>query len=750
MGRSTTRKNLALAVLPAVPVFVSAFAPAITVAAEESLLFEPDIPQVLTPVRLQQPLAEVPASVTVITAEQLRLWGVQDLASAFRFVPGMFVSRELSSNSATVLYHSGDVSLARRLEVLVDGRSVYKASFANVDWDQLNIAPEDVERIEITRGPSASSYGMNAFQGVIHIITRHPADSSQARVTAEYGAQQRRHAYASVTQIAPDHQQRLSAFGWREGEFGEYHADGGDVGGVPDLRQVKGINLSGAWQSGLDSSLRWQVGRQSLQRDQLADSNFQVNSPRQESISDVGWVKWNKQVSPDHELHLQAYWQGENNEVDYRGCAPSMAFDARLAGLYRANPELMNHLAGALLSLQEPGLDPSDRANIEQAFTGLALGVIDAGGLTALSGIPVSANDYQVIQQVAQQMMGANALYEITCGDGDTDIYEQRTDFELQDTVRWSDTLRTVQGIGYRQDKVASETFMGGTVRSDQWLAFVNAEYRPLAPLLVSAAAMVEYDSENPLRFSPRLGMNYLFGQQQSVRLQVSRSRRSPDLAERYLQTSAGLSHMTSNYLNQDNGALFYNASADSWRDDLNDERLFAWEVGYYGYFYRSSLQINVKYFEEHMDDLISTRVTLNSTSLANQGGMNIRGLEGQVNWQPAYGQSLMLGWLLQDREADRASELILGAEQAFRLMWTRRAAGFEQSLGAVYDRNVLNDGGGSRKGAYQQKKLIWRLAADTAAGQFYWAGTYDALYDQVLYDNTPRWLNRLGWNYEW
>jgi len=641
----------------------------VSVCADDSLLFEPDIPQVLTPVRLQQPLAEVPASVTVITAEQLRLWGVEDLPSAFRFVPGMFVARELTSNSSTVLYHSGDVSLARRLEVLVDGRSVYKASFANVDWDQLNIALEDIERIEITRGPSASSYGMNAFQGVIHIITRHPADSSPLRIAAEYGSESRRRGYASATHLTPASQQRLSVFGWQEGDAGDYHADGGLVGGVPDFNQVKGFNLSGAWQSGADSTLRWQLGRQQLKRDQMADSNFQVDSPQQESISDVAWLKWKTQVSPDHEVQLQGYWQGENNEVEYRGCAPSVAFDPALAALYRSNPDLMNVVAGALLSLQSDGLAADERSQIEQIFTAVAMGLVDADTLSALLGVSVSDEDFAVLQQAVQPMMVAGALDEVTCGDGDIDIYEQRADFELQDTIRWNDSLRTVQGLGYRQDQAHSDTYLGGGVRIDQWLAFINAEYRMNTSVLISAAGMLEYDGERSARFSPKLGMNYLFGAQQSVRLQVSQSKRSPDLAERHVDTSASLRRMSDNYLGLESGALFYNTSADAWRDDLKDEKLFAWELGYYGYFHPSSVQVNLKYFEERMDDLISTQITLNSTYLGNEGSMNLRGVEGQISWQPVFGQSLVLSGLLQDREADRNSELILGTEQAWRLM---------------------------------------------------------------------------------
>jgi len=716
------------------------------VSAEDSLLFEPDIPQVLTPVRLQQPLAETPASVTVITAEQIRLWGVSDLPSVFQFVPGMFVGREINSNSMTVLYHSGDVELARRLEVLVDGRSVYKASFANVDWDQLNIALEDVERIEITRGPSASSYGMNAFQGVIHIITRHPADSQPGRVLAEYGTGQRRHGYASVTNITPEHQERLSVFGRREGEFGGYHADSGKIGGFPDQTQVKGVNLSGAWQVDTDSSLRWQVGRQQMFRDQIADSNFQKNSPEQEAISDVGWLRWKSQLSPDHEIQLQTYWQGDNSEVNYHGCAPSMAFDPRLPELYRSNPEMLRRLTSMLFSVPASGLSPEEI----QALNGLVTGTMGAAGMSALTGVPVTDEEFDTIHQVARDVYQANALDETICGDGNNDIYEQRYDAELQDTMRWSDTLRTVQGIGFRKDQVSSETYMGGTVHSSQWLAFLNAEYRPVRPVIVSAAAMVEYEAGENTRFSPRLGLNYLFGQQQSLRLQISQSHRSPDLAERYLQTSAALHNMSSNYLDLDSGSLFYNTSADAWRDTLQDEKLIAWEVGYYGFFYQSSLQVNVKYFEERMEDLISTQLTLLSTNIGNVGGMHLRGVEGQVSWQPTSHQTLLISGLLQDRDADRSQELLLGSEQSLRIMWTHKSDRFEQSFGAILDHSVIDTTGNSANGGYKQQKLVWRLGADTGIGKAYWSGVYDFAYDEVLFETTPRWLNRVGWEYDW
>ena len=719
-------------------------------AASDSALFEPDLPQVLTPVRLQQPLAEVPASVTVITAEQMRLWGVSDIADVFRFVPGMFVAREINSNSTSVLYHSGDVVLARRLEVLVDGRSVYKASFANVDWDQLNIAPEDVERIEVTRGPSAASYGMNAFQGVINIITRHPADSPALAAVAEYGVQQRRHGYGSFSLLGEDTQQRVSVFGWREGESGDYHADRGAIGGLPDLRQVRGLNWSGAYQADADNSLRWQLGRQELQRDWLADSAYQTTSPQQDSVSDVAWLRWRSQLSADHELQLQTYWQGDNTSIDYQACAPAMAFDTGMSSLYLTNPALAEYLAAGLLALQDDSLPATEKTWIEQLYAGLAAGVVDTAQLEVLLGSPVSSTEYALAQQTVSGAVAAAALDELVCGDGELDIYEQRADIELQDTRRWNSQLRSVQGLGYRHDQVSSQTYLNGSVSNHQWLAFVNVEYRPWQAWLWSLGLMAEYESGEPVRYSPRLGLNYLFGEQQSVRVQVASSYRSPDLVERYLYGSSSLTDMSGNYLDLEQGRLFYTADADAWRDDLKDEEILAWELGYFGFFRHPALQLSVKLFQERLRHLISSQVTLKSTTLENQGDMLLRGIEGQLSWQPVRSQTLLLTWLVQDRQADADQEQLLGAESSIHLVWTRQHTGYEQALGYFLDRNSLDTSGGSAAGRYRQQKAIARLGMDSVIGHWYVATEYDALAGQVLYETTPRWLTRAGWRLGW
>ena len=124
---------------------------------EESILGE-ELPTVLTASRLKQPKAEVPASITVITAKHIKLWGVRTLPELMKFVPGMFVGHADDDNNASVAYHTSNPNIMRRLQVLVDGRSVYKSAIATVIWDDIGLAIEDIDRIEVTRGPNAALY----------------------------------------------------------------------------------------------------------------------------------------------------------------------------------------------------------------------------------------------------------------------------------------------------------------------------------------------------------------------------------------------------------------------------------------------------------------------------------------------------------------------------------------------------------------------------------------------------------------
>ena len=133
--------------------------------------FLDEMPVVLSPSRLAQPLVDSPSSVTVIDRDMIRASGFTQVADLFRLVPGFSVAYG-TSLLPTLTYHGLGDGYARRFQVLVDGRSVYSPDFGQVSWRNLPLALDDIDRIEVIRGPAGASYGANAFMGVINILTR--------------------------------------------------------------------------------------------------------------------------------------------------------------------------------------------------------------------------------------------------------------------------------------------------------------------------------------------------------------------------------------------------------------------------------------------------------------------------------------------------------------------------------------------------------------------------------------------------
>ena len=145
-----------------------------------------DLPVVLSASRLSQPQQEAPAAVTVIDQEMIRASGFREIPDLFRLVPGFSVSNYTGS-IPVVTYHGMSDAYSRRMQVLVDGRSIYNVGFGQVNWRDLPLAIEDIERIEIVRGPNAATYGPNAFLAVINIITKHAAETPGTRASISAG-----------------------------------------------------------------------------------------------------------------------------------------------------------------------------------------------------------------------------------------------------------------------------------------------------------------------------------------------------------------------------------------------------------------------------------------------------------------------------------------------------------------------------------------------------------------------------------
>ena len=131
-------------------------------------------------------LNQAPAAIYVVTGEEIRRGGFSSIPEVLRTVPGLYVAQE-DSHSWIVAARGFSYAFNNKMLVLMDGRLLYQPLFGGVYWD--NIAPplEDIERIEVIRGPGGTLWGANAVNGVINIITKKAQDTEGVSITTSAG-----------------------------------------------------------------------------------------------------------------------------------------------------------------------------------------------------------------------------------------------------------------------------------------------------------------------------------------------------------------------------------------------------------------------------------------------------------------------------------------------------------------------------------------------------------------------------------
>ena len=140
--------------------------------------------------RKEQKLASSATAIFVVTKEDIRRSGVTSIPDALRMVPGLEVAR-IDGNKWAISSRGFNGRFASKMLVQMDGRTVYTPLFSGVFWDQQDTLLEDVERIEIIRGPGATMWGANAVNGIINIITKKADDTAGGLVTAGGGTLER-------------------------------------------------------------------------------------------------------------------------------------------------------------------------------------------------------------------------------------------------------------------------------------------------------------------------------------------------------------------------------------------------------------------------------------------------------------------------------------------------------------------------------------------------------------------------------
>jgi len=264
--------------------------------------------EVTTASKEPEKISKTPAAIFVLTQEDIRRSGATSIPEVLRLVPGVEVAR-INSNQWSVNIRGLGSGFSKSVLVLIDGRTVYTPLYAGVYWDVQNVLLEDVERIEVIRGPGGTIWGSNAVNGVINIITQNSKDT--------------RGTYASTRAGNVDQNQGGIRYGGTHGNNLNYRAYAMGFGQNPESHP-RGGNYD-AWQLGqagfrTDSQLtdhdtltvqgdlyKGSIGQQVGIAYYSPPSQLTLNATQNVSGGNL-LGRWRRELSNTSDVQVQAYY----------------------------------------------------------------------------------------------------------------------------------------------------------------------------------------------------------------------------------------------------------------------------------------------------------------------------------------------------------------------------------------------------------------------------------------------------------
>ncbi len=430
--------------------------------------FLDEMPVVLSVSRLSQPLNETPAAVTVIDEDTIRASGFRDIPDLLRLVPGFSVAYT-RDNTWAIGYHGMADAFSRRFQVLVDGRSIYGSAYGAVNWGELALSIDDIERIEVVRGPNAATYGANAFLAVINIISKDPSQTPGTFVSAQYGEQGMSGLTARYGGSHGDLRYRLTLSAQTRDRFETNAFEGVHALPVKLYEETQTYFLNGRadYRVSATDELSGQFG--------LTAGDWQAGhsgNPEEPFGQDVSaqylQLKYRRAYNADDEWMVQAYFT--RNTLDSPN-HPELCLDT-------IENEIVVCPGGSPSPPLYIGIGERLEAGIDQLQTRFNL-------------------EFQMNRRLARDWrmsLGAEVRHE------------------------------TVESLRYFNTRGKLD---GTLVRS-----YVNMEWQAHADLLLQGGAMLEHHYFTGTDFSPRAAINYTLAKGHTLRLNVSQAYRSPTFFE--------------------------------------------------------------------------------------------------------------------------------------------------------------------------------------------------------------------------
>lgn len=255
-----------------------------------------DIPLVLSATRLPQSAREAPVAVTIIDRDMIEASGYTEIPDLLRLVPGFLVDYD-SGHIQAASYHLLTNRFVRQQQVLVDGRSVYSPNFGGVQWTELPITIDDIERIEVVRGANAATFGSNSMMGIVNIITKDAILDRGTDVKVNVGTNELREGFLRYGNTNGKLDYRINA-AYRSDDGFEQRYDG---------KIVRLLNSRFDYQVDNNDTLMFQAGYSEGPREE--DNTFDSGIPNhlRETFSQFQQAKWQHTTNSSNEYSLQLY-----------------------------------------------------------------------------------------------------------------------------------------------------------------------------------------------------------------------------------------------------------------------------------------------------------------------------------------------------------------------------------------------------------------------------------------------------------
>lgn len=266
------------------------------------------MPIVLSSNRLEQSVSDAAVSISVIDRETIVASGARNIPEILRLVPGMQVGysgNEFGSEPKYVVaYHGHSDEYSKQMQVLIDGRSIYEPFFGGINWKAIPVNINDIERIEVSRGPNMATYGSNSFQAAVNIITRTAAEDQGAFIQSNIGNND----IADLTYRYGGNNGNLD-YRATISTYNDAGLDSANAFDYPDDTHSNNIDYRLDYQLNNKNTLSYQGGYG--EKRQQADQSYEGFLPVARTVENTRFfqfIKWENAIDQENTLLLQYYY----------------------------------------------------------------------------------------------------------------------------------------------------------------------------------------------------------------------------------------------------------------------------------------------------------------------------------------------------------------------------------------------------------------------------------------------------------